>query len=278
MENNLRLVDIIFRVVVYFIKRIKILSVFTLAGLAIGLVYQYTAEEKFMGTMTAYSAVVPGSIFEDVMEPVTKACNSANAVRKCAVLDIEEELANAILSVDVLVEPPLKPINNLDREYETNLFAVEVTVSDPDMLDEAQDALMRYLVENPYISMKLEQKTAQVDHALQELDRQIAYLDSVQQLSLHLLSKGQVKEYMSFNTSTNTPQTEVITLTETRGELVMLKQQLVPAVPITGLSQTVETVNNKVLKVGVFLFTALFLGILFVSMQKAVMMARDNSV
>lgn len=278
MENNLRLVDIMFRVVVYFIRRIKILSVFAIVGLAIGIVFQYTATSKFKGTMTAISAVVPRAIFEDVMDPVITACSASDTKRKCSLLGIEEAVAESIVAIEILPDEEVKIINDLDKEYENNIINVEVTVYDPDLLPAIQEAILSYLENNPYISAKLKQKQTLIAASLDEINHQIVLLDSAQNLSLHLLSQGQVKEYISFNASTATPQAEAVNLVESRGILLELQSQLKPAVPITNLSDTVEQSNNTILKIGVFLFTALLMGVVFVSLQKAIMMARNESL
>ncbi|GAB4375335.1 MAG: hypothetical protein Kow0075_01660 [Salibacteraceae bacterium] len=277
MKEDQRLIDLFFDLTLFFIRQIRVLLLFSIVGLLSGVAVLLNRQTTFESSTSAYSTVVSNTLIQNVGQALTTACSERNYNGLANMLKVPLETASKVKSVEFEIPEGLKPIEDLNKDFERNLIEIYVEATDSSIFDEIEGGILRYFETNKTLKTRLSLKAEELDRSIAELHDQIAFLDSVQHLSYRLLANGRISEFTSFNTAANSPQVETVNLRQILESLRSLRAQLSILTVISPLNQNVAVADRNFLTLVSFIILGFITGVIFVLVRKTLQMAKRRN-
>lgn len=171
--HDIDLVDLFINIFLFFKRRLLLISIFTIVGVVIGIVFHKTTVPQYEASMKGTSRLVDNSILINVYENLAIEIATENYERTANLLDINLETAQKLIKLSI------KNIAESEREHD-NRFQLTLTLAAPDVLDSLEDKIIDFAITNAYIQEEMRVQRRQYEQLVMKIAEEVEELDSLQ--------------------------------------------------------------------------------------------------
>lgn len=180
-SDNIGLTD--FFVLVYkFCKRnLLFISISTVIGLLLGYGYNHFSKKYYQSEMVGYSNLVEKNIVLEILAPLNKFAEEKNYSELAKNLNISDQAASSIRSIDFATSKHNKTSNNpkLTDKKLGELILTTVTVYDKSKLPEIEEGVVYFMNSNSYLMEKTNAEQIKTSKLIQNISGKIESIDSI---------------------------------------------------------------------------------------------------
>lgn len=173
-NDEVDLFEFLLRVVNIFRKNFWLIVVFFLLGSALGVGFFFSSKKVFENKMIISSDILTESSAKTLFENANRYLREANSKVLAAQFQISEMAARQIGSLKI--EALTKAESEDQKESERLLITVEVY--DQQILPELQQGLIRYLENNDFAKIRVEQKKTYFKQMLSSVEKEIKDMEN----------------------------------------------------------------------------------------------------
>lgn len=180
-SDNIGLTDFFVLVFKFCKRNLALIVIFTVIGLLLGYSYNYFSKKYYLSEMVGYSNLVEKNIVLEILAPLNKFAEEKNFTELSKSLNISEEAAAAIRSIEFATSKHNKTSNNpkLTDQKLGELILTTVTVYDQDKLPEIENGIVNFMESNSYLKEKAGIEKKKTTKLIQNITGKIESLDAI---------------------------------------------------------------------------------------------------
>ncbi len=185
-DDEIDLGDLLFGILAVLRANFKLIIVFVFIGLLVSTFLYINADRTYKSGMilsTGMLSVENGGSLIKTMDQLIQQGNDKQIAR---LLELPHETIEKLISMTVATETQ----ENVG-ELRANIFKIEVTVLDNDILPLLENGIINYLEKNPYVRKRIEIKKGNLEALIKHVHQERLEIDSVRQnLTGSMVAKG----------------------------------------------------------------------------------------
>ncbi|UTW67314.1 hypothetical protein KFE94_04150 [bacterium SCSIO 12643] len=180
-SDNIGLTDFFVLIFKFCKRNLALIVISTVIGLLLGYSYNHFSKKYYLSEMVGYSNLVEKNIVLEILAPLNKFAEEKNFSELSKNLNISEETAAAIRSIDFATSKHNKTSNNpkLTDQKLGELILTTLTVYNQDKLPEIEKGIVNFLENNSYLKEKTNTEKAKTTKLIQNIAEKIESFDSI---------------------------------------------------------------------------------------------------
>lgn len=175
-DDEIDLGKLFFRFFFLIRRKFKVLLLFSLLGLGLGLAYYVVTPKVYYSSMTISTGMLTTFNSKSLFNTLESLIREKNYPLLSKKLNLNIDEVIDISSITVV--PLAKDEEESDR---ANLFQIEVNVRDRNVLNNLQNGIIYYLEENPYVKKRIDIKKKNLDALLKKINEEMVGLDTLKE-------------------------------------------------------------------------------------------------
>jgi hypothetical protein len=146
---------------------------FFLAGIALGLFSYYTSRKMYENKMVVSSGIMTKSYTKNLIDRLNRHKRESNIKAISSLLGVSDSTVKELGFIS------LENISQSDGDKESDRFIITVDVFNQDILPELQEGLVRYLENNEFAKIRVEQNKSYLKQMISKVEEEIRELEEL---------------------------------------------------------------------------------------------------
>lgn len=149
------------------------IGLFFLIGIALGLSTYYTSRKIYENKMVISSGILTKSYTKNLIDRLNRHRRESNLKAISNLLNLSDNTAKNLIFIEV------GNVSELDASKENDKFMITVEVFDQDILPELEQGLVRYLEDNEFAKVRVEQNRSYLKQMISKVEEEIRELEEL---------------------------------------------------------------------------------------------------
>jgi hypothetical protein len=185
-----------------------IIVLFFLTGIALGLASYYTSHKMYENKMVISSGIITKPYTKNLIDRLNRHKRESNTKAISSLLGVSDSTVKALSFISV------ENVSESDGEKESDRFIITVDVFNQDILPELQEGLVRYLENNEFAKVRVEQNKSYLTQMISKVEEEIRELEELKKNISNGTFFQAVKGNMMFDPTT--VNSKILELTKER--------------------------------------------------------------
>lgn len=252
-NNEVDLIELVYKIIVFFKKRLWWFVCFALLGAVFGSVKAFTEKDYYDSSLLAKTNIVSSEIVNGILNQLSKLSEQGDYEKIAQDLKISEEQVRELRSLEV------------SAQEKGNVLDIHIQVYNEEVLPVIQDALIRYVDSTPFIKEELELLRLQNNSMIEKIDEEIEYLSSLKKSS-KTINKDEKQVFVYLPDAQSLISKKMLELYDEKQKKekeLAAKEHAV--VMITNFQKEKAPANRRISQIFINMLLFLFVGVFIVS-------------